>query len=230
MTRIATILIGLTFLTSCDCLQQVAGTVVDKETGRPIQGVTVYNKNKNWVKTTTDTTGHFELSSISGGFRCPPMTVVTEYSAYQQAEFLIPAGGQRTLEIERKPFSNFKDSTCIPNPDTLDGQIVYNVTDKKAEFPYGQDSLMRYLAKSIKYPNHIEYQGSVYIAFIIDSNGKIRNVCSYKRFHSDRLTPIEKECIRVIEEMPDWTPAELNGQRVYSREILPIKFKLSDND
>ena len=230
MTKIVIIFIGLTFLISCDCLQRVSGTVVDKETGSPLQGVTVYNKNKDWIKTTTDTAGHFELSSISGGFRCPPMTVVTEFNAYQQTEFSIPEGGQRTIEIERKPVSNFKDSTCIPDPDTLEGQTVYQVTDKKAEFPHGQDSLMRYLAKSIKYPNHIEYQGSVYIAFIIDSNGKIRNVCSYKRFRSDRLTPIEKECIRVIEDMPDWIPAKLNGQSVYSREILPIKFKLSDND
>lgn len=224
MRKIATILIGLTFLTSCDCLQRVTGTVVDKESGRPLQGVTVYNKNKDWIKTTTDTSGHFELSSISGGFRCPPLNVITEKDNYQQTETSIPSGGQKTVELEKKLISNFRDSTCIPDPDTLDGQTVYKLTDRKAEFPYGQDSLMKYLVKSIRYPNHIEYQGSVYIAFVVDSNGKIRNVCSYKRIRSDKLTPIEKECIRVIEEMPNWTPAELNGRKVYSREILPIKF------
>ncbi len=99
MTRITIILIGLTFLTSCDCLQRVAGTVVDKETGIPLQGVTVYNKNKDWVKATTDTTGHFELSSISGGFRCPPMTVIAEFKNYDKVEIKIPAGGQDTIKL-----------------------------------------------------------------------------------------------------------------------------------
>lgn len=101
MTRITTILIGLTFLTSCDCYQQVSGTVIAKETGRPLQGVTVYNKNKEWSKTTTDTTGHFELSNVSGGFRCPPMTVIADFKNYDKVESKIPAGGQETIKMER---------------------------------------------------------------------------------------------------------------------------------
>jgi hypothetical protein len=102
LTRILTILIGLTFLTSCDCYQHVAGTVIDKETGRPLQGVTVYNKNKDWNKTTTDSTGHFELSSISGGFRCPPMTVIADFNNYDRIEIKIPAGGQETIKMQRQ--------------------------------------------------------------------------------------------------------------------------------
>ena len=102
MRKITTILIGLTILTSCDCLQRVAGTVVDKETGSPIQGVTVYNKNRQWIKTTTDTTGHFELSSISGGFRCPPMTVITDFKNYDRVEVEIHASGQETIKMQRQ--------------------------------------------------------------------------------------------------------------------------------
>ncbi len=102
MTRITSILVTLTFLTSCDCFQRVTGTVVDNETGRPIQGVTVYKKNKQWVKTITDTTGHFELSNISGGFRCPPMLVVSETKDYTSTETLIPAGGQKTIKMQRR--------------------------------------------------------------------------------------------------------------------------------
>ena len=91
----------MTLLTSCDCYQRVAGTVIDKETGRPLQGVTVYNKNKEWSKTTTDTTGHFELSNVSGGFRCPPMTVIADFKNYNKLEIKIPAGGQETIKMQR---------------------------------------------------------------------------------------------------------------------------------
>ncbi len=101
MTRITTILIGLTLLTSCDCYQRVAGTVIDNETDRPLQGVTVYNKNKEWSKTTTDATGHFELSNVSGGFRCPPMTVIADFKNYEKIEIKIPAGGQETIKMQR---------------------------------------------------------------------------------------------------------------------------------
>lgn len=106
MTRITTILIGLTLLTSCDCYQRVAGTVIDKETGKPIQGVTVYNKSKVWSKTTTDTTGHFELSNVSGGFRCPSMTVIADFKNYDKVEIKIPAGGQETIKMRRLPLQS----------------------------------------------------------------------------------------------------------------------------
>lgn len=99
MTRITALLIGLTFLTSCDCIQRVSGTVVDKETGVPLHGVAVYNKNKDWVKVITDTTGRFELSSVSGGFRCPPMTVIVEFKDYDKVEVKIPAGGRDTIKL-----------------------------------------------------------------------------------------------------------------------------------
>ena len=101
MTRIATIFIGLTLLTSCDCDQRVSGTVIDKETGKPLQGVTVYNKIKKWSKTTSDTTGHFELSNISGGFRCPPMTVIADLKNYDKVEIKIPACGQEIIKMQK---------------------------------------------------------------------------------------------------------------------------------
>ena len=120
MTKIATILIGLTFLTSCICLQQVTGTIVDKETGRPLQGVTVYNKNIKWSKTTTDTTGKFELSNVSWGFRCPPMTVIAEFKNFNKVEVKIPVGGK---EIIKMPFDTFQKDLAIEQKDKQEIQF-----------------------------------------------------------------------------------------------------------
>ncbi|MEC4005232.1 carboxypeptidase-like regulatory domain-containing protein [Flavobacterium sp. SUN052] len=99
MTKIVTIIIGLTLLTSCDCYQRISGIVIDKETGRPLAGVTVYNKSKVQNKTTTDSIGHFELSSISGGFRCPPMNIVIKADNYKTIESSIPPGGQDIIKL-----------------------------------------------------------------------------------------------------------------------------------
>jgi len=106
LKRITIILIGLTLIISCDCYQRVAGTVIDKETGRPLEGVTVFNKNKEWSKTTTDTTGYFELSYVSGGFHCPPMTVIADFKNYDKVEIKIPAGGHETIKMQRQAFQS----------------------------------------------------------------------------------------------------------------------------
>lgn len=142
MTRITTILIGLTFLTSCDCYQRVSGIVIDKETGRPLQGVTVYNKNKEWSKTTTDTTGHFELSNVSGGFRCPPMTVIAEFKNYDKVEIKIPAGGQETIKLQRQGFQSkttiqlmqglwFHDQDSLASLTINNNQWTFNYKDEQ---------------------------------------------------------------------------------------------------
>lgn len=101
MKTITILIIILSILTSCDCNQQVAGTVVDKETGRPLQDVTVYNKSKEYIITTTDSTGYFELSNISGGLRCPPMTVIATLNNYYKVEVSIPAGGIVTIKMQK---------------------------------------------------------------------------------------------------------------------------------
>ena len=116
------------------------------------------------------------------------------------------------------------DTTCV-SLNTLDEQPVYMVTQKKAEFPNGLDSLSKYLATSIKYSQETEYKGMVVVTFIIDSIGKVRNPCMYKRFRSDYLTEAEKECMRVIDEMPMWQPAEMRGKKVYSRIYLPTQLQ-----
>lgn len=88
-------------LASCDCYQKVAGNVTDKESGRPLAGVSVYNKEKDRNKTTTDSTGHFELSEIAGGFRCPPLTLVFENPGYLQTEKTIPSGEEVNIGMEK---------------------------------------------------------------------------------------------------------------------------------
>jgi len=97
------ILTILFFLISCDCLQIVSGVVVDNETGKPLQGVVVYDKYEPGNKTTTDSSGCFRVLDIDGGcFRCPPVTVVASIQRYEKAEVVIPSGSKRTIQLQRK--------------------------------------------------------------------------------------------------------------------------------
>lgn len=115
MRQLITIFFGLLFFTSCDCYQVVTGTVIDNETRKPIEGISIYNKTKPKNKTQTDLEGKFELSSISGGlFGCPPMTIVVEHPDYATQETEIPAGGQKEIILSRS-----KEQSCMEKIDLI---------------------------------------------------------------------------------------------------------------
>ena len=119
------------------------------------------------------------------------------------------------------------DTTCYPNPDKdfYAGQKVYSLAEKKAMFIGEKEALNLYLIRNINYPKEQDtFQGGIYVTFIIDTLGFIKNECIYKHIFSEELTPIEKEVLRVIREMPQWIPAEQDGKKVNMRIILPLKF------
>lgn len=94
---------ALTTFTSCDCLQNVTGTVVDAQTNQPIQDAHVQKMNKNNVQADTDENGGFELSCISGGlFGCPPMTVVVSMDGYETQTVKIDNAGHTTIKLQPK--------------------------------------------------------------------------------------------------------------------------------
>jgi Leucine-rich repeat (LRR) protein len=87
-------------MVACDCYQSVSGVVVDKISRKPLPNAKVTNM-KNIDRTTeTDSTGCFQLSSISGGFRCPPMTITIQLDNYKLQEMVIPSGWYDTIELE----------------------------------------------------------------------------------------------------------------------------------
>nr|HPN22420.1 M56 family metallopeptidase [Tenuifilaceae bacterium] len=80
-----------------------------------------------------------------------------------------------------------------------------------------------YIAQNIKYPtNGIE--GKVYVNFVVESNGKVSNVKIIKSINPD----IDKEVVRVIENMPNWTPGKQKGKNVPVQFTIPVVFSLND--
>jgi hypothetical protein len=102
MRQLIYIFIAFTFLVSCDCNQNVKGTILDRNTNEPIGNVDIFNKNKSWSKTKTDGKRYFELSNVSGGFTCPPMTIIVEHKDYQKIETEIESGGQKEILLAKK--------------------------------------------------------------------------------------------------------------------------------
>ena len=98
-----------------------------------------------------------------------------------------------------------------------------SVTQVQPEFPGGQDSLETFLKNNLEYPenariNHV--QGRVYIGFLVDKTGKIKN----PRVLSSATEELDQEALRVVKMMPDWTPGNTGGTPVDVQFVLPIDF------
>ena len=105
---------------------------------------------------------------------------------------------------------------------------IFNVVEQQPEFPGGMAELGQYLARNIKYPaaaQKANAQGRVFVNFVVTKTGEITDVNLLKGigFGAD------EEAIRVVSQMPRWTPAKQNGQIVNVRYNLPINFELEDN-
>jgi len=106
-----------------------------------------------------------------------------------------------------------------------DIEEIFVVVEVKPEFPGGQKALMEFLNKNMKYPTiaaETGIQGTVYVQFVVNRDGKIVDVVVMRGVHES----LDREAIRVVQLMPPWTPGKQQGKTVRSRFTLPVRFQL----
>ncbi len=109
---------------------------------------------------------------------------------------------------------------------TVYEDTVYNVADKMPEFPGGQEAMMQFMISNVKYPEDAKKQqimGVVYVSFVVDKSGLVKNVEIAKGAHK----LLDDESLRVVKLFPVWTPGEVDGKKVDVKLTIPVKFKLS---
>ena len=104
--------------------------------------------------------------------------------------------------------------------------LVYTAVERLPEYPGGQDAMMQFISRNIKYPRKSAregIEGRVYINFIVNLQGKVEDVQVTKGLAED----IDAEAIRVIQLLEGFSPAQQNGKPVLYRYVVPIKFTLT---
>ncbi|MCO6501071.1 MAG: TonB family protein [Vicingus serpentipes] len=102
---------------------------------------------------------------------------------------------------------------------------VYDKVDVMPEFNGGMDALINYMVTNINYPEAAKeknIEGKVLVGFMVDAKGNIKEVKVVESV--DEL--LDKEAVRVVENMPKWKPGEKDGKKVNVEMTLPISFKL----
>ena len=100
-------------------------------------------------------------------------------------------------------------------------------------FPFGNDSLFKFLYSKIKIPKEYlpwfdEFRGTFYASFYVEKNGEITNPKIVKGW--SQFPKLEIEIINAIKLMPKWKAGEQNGKKVKVKFILPLKFGFYDSE
>lgn len=94
-----------------------------------------------------------------------------------------------------------------------------------ASFPGGREAMLQFINQQLKFPQNAlnnGINGKVILKFFISKTGKVSNVIVTKPLAG--CPECEQEAKRIVENMPDWIPAQTNNKNVDSYFFLPISF------
>jgi len=132
-----------------------------------------------------------------------------------------PSGKRKSKRIYAK--GEIQESL---NYDEASGETIYFIIDQMPEFVGGEEALRKFIAMNVKYPVKAQkngVQGRVYISFVVDKQGKVKN-CSVARGVNKDLN---KEAMRVVGSLPKWKPGIHKGKKVNVSYTVPINFVLT---
>jgi len=108
-------------------------------------------------------------------------------------------------------------------------KTVFTVVETMPKFPGGTGAMYRYIAESVKYPiasKNKGEQGRVFVNFVVEKDGSISHVKVLRG-----VSPLlDAEAVRIITNMPKWTPGMQKGEAVRVNYNLPIKFTLTKSE
>jgi periplasmic protein TonB len=100
--------------------------------------------------------------------------------------------------------------------------------EKAAQFPGGDEQLMKAIQDSMKYPPESlnkKIGGRVIIITTIDSTGHPKNIKIIRGINAE----LDSEAIRIIRCLPPWEPAESTGKKMALNYTIPISFDPKKN-
>ena len=117
-------------------------------------------------------------------------------------------------------------SEPLNKPQPVNRNRVYDVVEQMPSFPSGISGLRTYLNQNIRYPAEAQencVQGRVVVSFVVGKDGHISDVTVLRSVDPS----LDKEAVRVVRNMPRWTPGKQGGEPVRVRYNVPVSFRLN---
>ena len=102
---------------------------------------------------------------------------------------------------------------------------IFRSVEQMPQFPGGEAALMKYIEAHIQYPAEAlknRIKGHVVVQFVVDKKGKIGEVKVVRSVDKD----LDKEAVRVVKSLPEFTPGRHEGKAVSVWYTLPVTFTL----
>lgn len=183
-----------------------------------------------------------QIELASGGMNCSIKSVL------QDAQFQAALRGGNAIYVTgistpnplgcyniRVEIYNLKEPySSSPNMDYPFENVISTKADTSTlveilpQFPGGNASMLTFIKRNFRYPPSLllkDISGKVIIAYVIDPTGKPTEL-TIKQSVSPEM---DEEVLRVISEMPDWSPGYQNGKAVPVKMTYPINFATEDN-
>lgn len=95
-----------------------------------------------------------------------------------------------------------------------------------ASYPGGDVAMAKYINGKLVYPKKAVkdgVEGRVVVSFVVNVDGSLTDATVTRSVRKD----LDKEALRVVEDMPKWEPATRDGKPVSSTFSVPVTFKLN---
>jgi len=103
----------------------------------------------------------------------------------------------------------------------------YKIVEQMPDFPGGRKELIKYISQNLIYPEEAmekQLEGQVIVNFLVESNGVLSNV----KVVSSMGSGCDEEALRLVNNMPDWSPGKKHGKPVPVQYNLAVEFRLSE--
>ena len=101
---------------------------------------------------------------------------------------------------------------------------VLSYAEVMPEFPGGMPEMVKYLLENMIYPEEMKengIEGRIFVQFVVTKTGSVENVTIARG-----IDGLNREAIRLVKQMPNWSPGKNNGKEVNVKMVIPIRFSL----
>lgn len=153
----------------------------------------------------------------------PPMStelVIVEDDVEIEEEFIVDV--EATITTEVREFVQVR----VAQEEEISEEVIFTVVEEWPSFPGGEEARLRFLSENIRYPQMAReagIQGTVFITFVVERNGSVTDVRVVRGIGGG----CDEEAVRVVRNMPRWTPGRQRGQPVRVQFTMPIRFVLN---
>lgn len=123
-------------------------------------------------------------------------------------------------------FAAFGTMASAQSEEPAPPERVFYYVEQMPRFPGDDKALSTYLATNLRYPEAAKKKGTegrVQVQFIVRADGSITDIA----LKSGIGDGCDEEALRLVKNMPRWTPGKQNGRPVTVSYTLPITFKLT---